>query len=365
MSSKPAPHDSKITKSLLDWYRRSNRDLPWRRTRDPWAIWVSEVMLQQTQVATVIPYYQRFLARFPDVAAAAAASLDDVLKHWEGLGYYARARNLHAAARRVVDEYGGEIPRDPDAFRKLPGVGEYIAAAVPSIAFGVPRAVVDGNVKRVIARLFALDESIDHRAGAKRIRELADELLDAGSPGDLNQAMMELGATVCRPATPACDACPVASWCAAFAAKKTTAYPVRSEKRVVPHQRIAVGVVERDGRVLITRRKESGMLGGLWEFPGGKIAEGESAEDACRREIREEVNLDVVVGERVARVKHAYTHLHVEIDVFACTVRGGNVVLDGPTDYRWITLEETGRFAFPKANHKFLNILREKLSPGG
>ncbi len=360
MRSTEKPHNGKITKKLLAWYRRSRRDLPWRRTRDAYYIWVSEVMLQQTQVATVVPFYERFLARFPDVASLARAPLDDVLKQWEGLGYYARARNLHAAAREVVNRFGGSVPGDADAFRTLPGVGEYIGAAVPSIAFGVPTVVVDGNVKRVIARLFATAESVDRPAGAREIRRLADSLLDRAHPGDFNQALMELGATVCRPTGPSCGTCPVADACAALAAGTPEAFPRRDPRRAVPVQRIAVGVVRRNGRVLITRRAESGMLGGLWEFPGGKIGPDESAEEACRREIREEVNLDVEVGERVARVKHAYTHLKVEIDVFECRHAGGRVRLDGPTDHRWILLEETAHYAFPKANHKFIKTLRER-----
>ena len=360
MNATQEPRDRKIANTLLAWYRRSRRDLPWRRTTDPYCIWVSEVMLQQTQVATAIPYYQRFIARFPDPAALACAPLDDVLKAWEGLGYYARARNLHAAAREVVARFGGVVPRDAQAFRSLPGVGEYIAAAVPSIAFGVPVVVVDGNVKRVVARLFAVADSVDRPAGARIIRERADALLDRAHPGDFNQALMELGALVCRPMAPACGECPVADACSAFAAGTPQDFPRRNARREVPTQRIAIGVVAREDRVLITRRAEAGMLGGLWEFPGGKVLPDESPAEACRREIREEVNLDVEVGERIARVKHAYTHLKVEIDVYSCRYTGGEVRLDGPTDHRWILLEETTQYAFPKANHKFLKLLQNR-----
>ncbi len=356
------PRDTKITKNLLGWYRRSRRDLPWRHTADPYRIWVSEVMLQQTQVATVIPYYERFLRRFPDVGALARAPLDDAIKLWEGLGYYARVRNLHAAAKIVVDRLGGVVPPDPKTFRELPGVGEYIVAAVTSIAFGAPLVVVDGNVKRLIARLFAVSDSVDRPTGTRAVRDHAARLLDARHPGDFNQALMELGALVCRPAAPACDACPLAESCAARAQGDPTAFPVRDPRRAVPTQRIAVGVVCKGDRVLITRRAESAMLGGLWEFPGGKVEAGETPEAACAREIREEVNLDVDVGDRVARVHHAYTHLRVDIDVFRCSYTGGKVVLQGPTEYRWILPEETADYAFPRANHKFLPVLKETLA---
>ena len=352
---------SPVTTQLLAWYRASHRDLPWRRDRDPWRIWVSEVMLQQTQVATAIPYYERFLARFPTLAALASAPIDDVLKLWEGLGYYARARNLHRAAQHVVSGHGGVIPRDARTFAALPGVGSYMTAAVQSIAFDTPLAVVDGNVKRVIARLNAISISVDTRAGARAVQEHADALLDHHDPGTFNQAMMELGALVCRPLNPLCDECPLRNDCAALSRGDPLAFPVRDAKRAVPRQKIAVGVVTDGDRVLITRRAETGMLGGLWEFPGGKVRRGEGAARACAREIEEETGLKVEVKERIARVKHVYTHLAVEIDVFHCRYLGGSVVLDGPTDHRWVTMEETSAYAFPKANHKFMPAIRETL----
>lgn len=349
-----------MTRDLLVWFADAQRDLPWRHTRDPYRIWVSEVMLQQTQVGTVIPYYDRFLTRFPDLASLSRAPLDDVLKLWEGLGYYARARNLHAAAREIMANHRGVVPDHPERFRELPGVGVYVRAAVMSIAFGQPLASVDGNVKRVLARAFGVDEPIDRPEGTRSIQELADLLLDREQPGTFNQAVMELGALVCRPRNPDCPACPWSHDCVAHAEGSTNDYPHKSPRRMAPTARIAVGVVARRGRVLITRRAETAMLGGLWEFPGGKIRAGESPEHACQREIREETGLDVDVIERVARVRHAYSHLKVEIDVFRCTNRKGRVHLNGPVDHRWILLEETGQYAFPKANHKFMAVLKEQ-----
>jgi len=346
-----------MARDLLELYAVQRCQLPRRETRRPYRLWVSEVMLQQTQVRTVVPYYERFLARFPDLASLAAAPLDDVLKLWEGLGYYARARNLHAAARALVAT-DGLVPDDPDRFGALPGVGAYMRAAVMSIAFSKPLAVVDGNVKRVLARAFGVDHEVDRPAGARAIQHLADRLLDHQAPGMSNQALMELGALVCRPRQPDCDACPWSCACVARAESATAEYPKRSPRRPVPTARIAIGVVSRRGRVLITRRAESAMLGGLWEFPGGKIRDGESPESACRREIREETGLEVDVVERVTRVRHAYTHLKVEIDVFRCAHKTGRVRLRGPVDHRWILLEETAQYAFPRANHKFLPVLK-------
>ncbi len=360
-----APGVERMTRDLLDWYAEEERDLPWRHADDPYRTWVSEVMLQQTQVRTVVPYYERFLARFPDVASLARAPLDDVLKRWEGLGYYARARNLHAAAREVVATHRGRVPDDPDRFGELPGVGAYIRAAVMSIAFGRPLAAVDGNAKRVLARAFGVVEAVDRPAGARTIQELADRLLAHDDPGAFNQALMDLGALVCRPAQPDCARCPWSHACVARAGGTPAEYPRKSPRRAVPTARIAVGLVARRGRVLITRRAESGMLGGLWEFPGGKIRAGESPASACRREIREETGLEVDVVERVARVHHAYSHLKVQIDVFRCERARGRVRLSGPVDHRWILWEETGRYAFPKANHKFLSVLKEGAAGGG
>lgn len=348
-----------ITPWLLEWYNDSHRNLPWREANDPYRIWVSEVMLQQTQVATVVPYYEAFLRRFPDLESLAAADDDAVMKQWEGLGYYARARNIHRAAVMVCETHAGSVPADPDIFRKLPGVGDYINAAVQSIAFGHPLAAVDGNVKRVLARLFAIDAAVN-RAGSQRVfQAAADQLLDQSQPGDFNQAMMELGALVCRPRQPACDRCPLHSECRAFITNAVSEFPVRESRSPVPMRRVAVGVVEESGRFLITQRKKSGLLGGLWEFPGGKIESGESPESACVRELREEAGLDVEVISFVGRVRHAYTHFKVELDVFRCRRVGGEVVLNGPVDHRWIALEEIAEYAFPRANHKFIPLLSE------
>ena len=347
-------------KQLLDWYRKNRRDLPWRQSRDPYRIWVSEVMLQQTRVDTVVSYFQRFVEKFPDLPTLAQSDLQDVLKAWEGLGYYARARNLHRAAGIVVADHQGVVPRDPDLFVRLPGVGGYIRAAVASIAFDLPLAVVDGNVKRVLARWMRIDAPVNRPSSHRRFETAAQMLLDSRQPGNFNQALMEVGAIVCTPGRPDCARCPVRSSCSAFKAKEVEDYPVRIRPRPVPEYRIAVGVVCRNDRVLITRRKNEGLLGGLWEFPGGKIAADEDPAVACVREIKEEVNLHVQAGEHLARVKHAYTHFKIVMDVYRCRYLSGRVKLNGPVDFRWISIAEIERFAFPKANHKFFPQLRKE-----
>jgi A/G-specific adenine glycosylase len=353
-----------IRESLLAWYRRHGRQLPWRETTDPYRIWVSEVMLQQTQVRTVIDYYRNFINRFPDLQALAGADQQAVLKCWEGLGYYARARNLHEAARIVRDRHGGRVPDRIEVFRSLPGVGDYIAAAVQSIAFHQAHAVVDGNVKRVLARLFRVEAPVNVPAAHKRFRALAESLLARHCPDQFNQALMELGALVCRPESPDCASCPLARYCLARQRDLVGRYPLRREAKKVPTHRVAVGVVWKADRMLITQRAPQGLLGGLWEFPGGRLKTGEDAASACIREIREETGLRVEVLEALARVRHAYTHFKIQMDVFICRLIGGRVRLRGPVASRWITIEQIDAYPFPKANHKFLPALRNRAAGG-
>ncbi len=343
--------------NLLNWFRQAKRDLPWRHTRDPYAIWVSEVMLQQTRVDTVIPYYEAFMRQFDTLPQLAMAQEQAVLKAWEGLGYYARARNLHRSAQVVVDQHQGRVPEAWEALRRLPGIGEYIAAAISSIAFGQPRAVLDGNVKRVLSRLMCLEAPVNMGRSHALFHQLAQELLNFEAPGTHNQAMMELGALICTPRQPDCLRCPVVSACRAQQRGTTGQYPVRQAKAPVPLQHIAVGIIRRADQVLITRRPSEGLLGGLWEFPGGKQRAGENPAEACRREIAEEVGLTVHVDRQLTRVRHAYTHFKIVMTVFLCDYLGGTPKLKGPVDYRWVRYDELNRYPFPRANLKFIPLL--------
>ena len=343
--------------ALIAWYRRTARPLPWRESADPYHIWVSEVMLQQTQVTTVLPYYARFLAQFPTLEALAAAPQQKVLKCWEGLGYYARARNFHKAAQMVVARLEGKIPDNYTEFRELPGVGDYIAAAVQSIAFGRPCAVVDGNVKRVLGRLLELEAPANAAAALKIYQQAAGRLLDPRSPGDYNQAIMELGALACRPLQPQCGECPVQHHCGAFAAGRQQELPRRMPRKALPRHHLAVGVIRREGRILITRRPENGLLGGLWEFPGGLIQPGEAPADACRRNILETVNLQVDVGRLITRVDHAFTHFKIAVEVFQCDYRSGDLALSGPVKAHWVAREALESYPFPKVNHKIFPLI--------
>lgn len=343
-----------IREKLNRWYTARRRDLPWRKTRDPYRIWLSEAMLQQTQVNTVIPYYHRFTERFPDVHALAGADMQEVLKMWEGLGYYARARNLHKAARTAVERYGGEIPPEWSDICALPGVGDYIASAVLSIAFDRPFAVVDGNVKRVLARLFCIESPVNDTTSYKHFRETAQALLDVGAPGLHNQAVMELGALVCKPKKPLCGECPVSLECRAFQSGRVGTFPVRKARPAIPMRHFAAGLVFRDGRLLIVRRPTDGMLGGLWEFPGGFVEKSEPPEKVCVAEIAKRTGIAVEVVGHLGTVRHAYTHFKLELDAYRCRFVGGKNKPSGPADARWIDPSEFGDFPFHKAAHKVM-----------
>ncbi len=274
---------------LLRWYSRRKRDLPWRGERDPYAIWVSEVMLQQTTVAAVIPYYRRWLRLFPDIASLARAPESRVLKAWQGLGYYRRACNLRAAARIIVERHGGRLPEAPQDLRSLPGFGPYTAAAVASLAFRRRVPLIDAIVRRVLRRLAGGEGPADASADKSWLARLAP-LVPARRPGDFNQAWMELGALVCRPAAPACQACPLRPDCRAYARGRQEVIPApvrRSYRRITA----VVGIIERDGRIFLQRRPPEGLLGGLWEFPGGKVRPGEALRAALAREIEEETGV--------------------------------------------------------------------------
>ncbi|HEY9230834.1 MAG TPA: A/G-specific adenine glycosylase [Blastocatellia bacterium] len=363
-SAMSRPARSQLVTALLRWFARHKRALPWRATRDPYRIWISEVMLQQTQVATVIAFYERFLEQFPNVAALAAADDRSLMKAWEGLGYYARARHLRAAAQTIVREHSGKLPASQEALLQLPGFGPYTAAAVASLAFGADCAAVDGNVLRVLARLCAVDADIRLASTRRRVQQLADALVPAGRAGAFNEALMELGALCCRPKNPLCNECPIRCFCRAFQEGRVAELPVKSARPAVPHHEIAIGVVHRNGKMLIALRPAEGLLGNLWEFPGGKRQPGETLDECCRREIKEETGLDVEVGETFAIVPHSYTHFRITLHAFHCRYTGGRAVTHSSQAVRWVKLNELDDYAFPKANKQLIALLKSAAAAG-
>jgi A/G-specific adenine glycosylase len=344
-----------VRRGLLAWFDRNARDLPWRGTRSPYRIWLSEVLLQQTRVETVLPYYRRFVRSLPNVRRLAAASEDEVLALWDGLGYYRRARNLHQAAKVIVAERGGRLPRTADDWQRLPGVGHYTAGAIASIAFGERVAALDGNGLRVLARFLAVRQPIDRRLTVEALWSIAAQLVPQGRPGDFNQALMELGARVCVPRRPQCGECPLGRMCQAHRQGCQGELPRRGARRRVPHHRIVAAVIGRRGRYLLGRRPTGGLLGGLWEFPGGKVERGETHEQAMKRELWEELGVEAEVGELVASVKHAYSHFSITLHAYRCRLVAGRPRPRYHTALRWVGRNQLNRYAMPAANRKFID----------
>ena len=352
--------------ALLGWYRSCRADLPWRRDPEPYHVWLSEIMLQQTQVETVIPYFRRFIRTYPTIADLSAAPLADVLKLWEGLGYYSRARNLHRAARIIIAEHGGAIPSDVRDLIKLPGIGRYTAGAISSIAFNKPAAVLDGNVTRIISRLLDLEDDITAYATQKDLWSIATDWLPQNDAGEYNQALMELGQRVCKPRNPLCEACPVRAHCSAFAAGTVSERPVRAKRAPIPHFDVAAGLIRDDQqRLLIAQRPLDGLLGGLWEFPGGKVEEAESLVQCLRRELREELAIDVEVGSLFAVVAHAFTHFKITLHAFECRYLGAlppntQPQAIGALDWAWVDEEELESYSFGKADRQVIAELQRR-----
>ncbi|MET3576292.1 A/G-specific adenine glycosylase [Bhargavaea ullalensis] len=331
--------------ALTNWYRRECRDLPWRRTSNPYWIWISEVMLQQTRVDTVIPYYLRFTERYPKMEDLAYAPEEELMKNWEGLGYYSRVRNLQSGVREAFETYG-EVPADPVRFMKLKGVGPYTAGAVMSIAYGIPAPAVDGNVMRVLSRVLLIEDDIVKPKTRKIFEEAVMDLIDREDPSSFNQGLMELGATVCTPTRPKCLLCPVRDWCAAYHEGREEELPVKSKKKkqeTVP--RTVIAVKNRSGRWLLERRPDEGLLAGMWEFPAAETADP----DEAAREIAGRHGLELGPLQETVRFKHVFTHRIWEVAAFAAAADD-----DGTPAARsgWFLPEEIGSLTLPNPTKK-------------
>ena len=347
------PHEmSRIAPELLTWYRQNKRSLPWRDHPDPYAVWVSEIMLQQTRVETVIPYFERWLAKFPTVAALAAADEQDVLNLWEGLGYYSRARNLHKAAKVVVADYEGKLPKNAISLQKLPGIGRYTAAAVASMAFGLDAAALDGNIRRVYARIFNVDEPLGSTQAEKIFWDLAEMHLPHGEAGDYNQALMDLGAMICTPRSPRCGECPVQMHCEAHQLDIQEMRPVPKFKKEAPHHIQAAAVLVVDGMVLLAQRPGNGLLGGMWEFPNGRVG-GDPAEGLVDA-IYSGYKLKVKRVALLVEVRHAYTHFKVTEFAFCCEL----IQSSAQGNLRWVGLIELNDYPLGKIDRQIANKLK-------
>ena len=344
-----------LGRRLSAWYRINRRALPWRKTTDPYRIWISEIMLQQTQVDTVIPYYQRFLQSFPDVRSLALAPQEEVLKAWENLGYYSRARNLHAAAKMIVHDFNSRIPDTPEDIRKLPGIGPYSAGAILSIAYGKPLPAVDGNVRRIFSRLFAIQKPVDDAREQKKMFELAASLIPAGRPGDFNQALMDLGATICKPQKPACASCPVTDLCLAHKAGIQGLLPVTRKAPRIPHrQSVCAIILNPERKLLIVQRPATGLLASMWKLPGGFTGDAEKAEAALMRGVREELGISIRVGKRLASVDHTYTHFKVTLSAWECTSLAGHPKTLACQNWRWARIADLKKLPMSKIDRMIL-----------
>ena len=342
---------SHFASRLLKWYRQHGRTLPWRGHPDPYAVWVSEIMLQQTRVEAVIPYFEKWMRQFPTAKDLAEASEQEVLNAWEGLGYYSRARNLHKAAKIVIDEYDGKLPRDPKTLRKLPGIGRYTAGAIASIAFNMDVPTLDGNLRRLFARLFDVSEPADSSSGEKILWKLAEEHLPKGQAGDYNQALMDLGATICLPKNPRCLICPLMEFCEARINGTQEQRPVLKPKKETPHHVHAAGVIIKDRKVLLSKRPSNGLLGGMWEFPNGRV-DVEPA-DGLTSALETGYRLKVQKGDALGTVKHAYTHFRVTVHAFRCE----SVSVPKNESLKWVGLEKLDDYPMGKVDRQIARML--------
>jgi A/G-specific adenine glycosylase len=361
-----APCKQGFSTLLEAWYQQVFRKLPWRETTDAYAIWVSEIMLQQTQVATVLPYYAKFLALFPSIEALANAPEQAVLKAWEGLGYYARARNLQKAAKQIMLQHQGVFPNTLEAVEGLAGIGKSTAGAILTFAYGQKHPLLDGNVKRVLARLFDLAEDVAKPANIKQLWAWSEELLAPSTDAfTFNQAIMELGATVCTPTQPSCLLCPVRDSCTAYAYGTQAKRPVKAKKLAVPHNQIGVGILKNQySEFFVQQRPETGLLANFWEFPGGKQEPLEAIEETVIREWQEELGFEIKVVKHLLNVDHAYTHFKVTLHTFLCelintpeTERPAPPKLVAAQAFQWANLAQLKQLPLPKANIDILNYL--------
>jgi A/G-specific adenine glycosylase len=334
----------KIQSKLLRWFKKNGRDLPWRKTRDPYAIWVSEIMLQQTQVETVIPYYKKFLKSFPTIHHLAKSDLSKVLKVWEGLGYYSRARNLHQASKIIANHSNGKIPDKLKDLLNLPGIGRYTAGAILSIAYNKKAPILDGNVKRVLSRLFVV--SGNPKKTEEFLWPLSESLIPKGSPGAFNQALMDLGSMTCTPKNPNCLSCPLKNLCQGYLSGKPESYPLRSVKKKVPHIEAIAAVIQKHGKVLLRQRPPKGLLGGLWEFPNWPIDGKKDLKEYLRLKVKSDFGLKVKCKENLGPFKQTYSHFKLTLHVFKCDA------LEGRGKGKWVSIKKLDRLPMSRIHRR-------------
>ncbi|MBI5415548.1 MAG: A/G-specific adenine glycosylase [Candidatus Omnitrophica bacterium] len=350
------PEQTLFRRDLINWYQKHARRLPWRQTRDPYKIWVSEVMLQQTTVNAVIPYYGKWIKIFPTIETVAGAPVQKILKVWQGLGYYQRAKNFHKAAQIICTQYRGQLPRDPEKLRTLPGFGPYTTGAVASIAFDLPYTIIDANVRRVVMRLLALDGYAD-TSQDQRIEEFLQKSIPRKNAGTFNQALMELGALICRNRGPLCLLCPVKNHCAAYQKGIQEIIP-KPKKKIIQDLDVAIGILQRGDKYLIQKRPSKGLLADLWEFPGGKIEKGETPQEALKRELKEELDIDITTSRHLMNVQHFYTQFRVNLYVFHCRPKS---YPHHHASRKWLPINKLTEYPMPSGSAKIVARLQKNI----
>ena len=349
---------------LLEWFAKNKRDLPWRENRTPYRVWISEIMLQQTRVETVIPYYTRWMEAFPNPVSLAKSDEQQVLKQWEGLGYYSRARTLYKTAGIIMQKWNGIFPNDLKTLESLPGIGRYTAGAIASIAFNQAVPALDGNIRRIYSRLFDLAIPLRTKESETILWQLAgSEIEGENSPGAYHEALMDLGSSVCLPSAPRCLLCPLTSWCEAFKKNRVSQRPVTKQAKSIPHFIVTAGIIQKpNDEVLIAQRPAHGLLGGLWEFPGGKQEKNETLEECLIRELREELEVQVIIKAPFGVYKHAYTHFRVTLHAFLCEIGDQNPQPVEAQALRWVEIPNLAAFPMGKIDRQIARDL-QKLEP--
>lgn len=357
-----ASYVKQFQEQLLTWYGENKRTLPWRENQDPYRVWVSEIMLQQTRVDTVIPYFERFTSLFPTLQDLAYADEEKVLKAWEGLGYYSRVRNLQTAVKQVCESYDGKVPDTPKGITGLKGVGPYTAGAILSIAYGIPEPAVDGNVMRVLSRILLIEEDISKPKTRILFEKAVRELISHEDPSSFNQAMMELGALICTPKSPACLLCPMRELCKGFEQGRQHELPVKLGKTKVRKAKMAAGILTgEDGRFLIHKRPSEGLLANMWEFPNTEyVGENKNAEtDALKGYMDENIGVEVVLEEKAGYIEHVFSHLKWEINIWQGKLLEDTEEL--PQDWKWVTADELDQYPFPVSHQKIIRLIKEAI----
>lgn len=352
----------KIQGKLLKWYKSNARELPWRGLQDPYLIWVSEVMLQQTQVEIVIPYFQHWTKRFPDIQSVVHASEDDVLKVWEGLGYYSRARNIKKTSVIIYHQFNGVIPGITNELKKLPGIGDYIAGAIASIAFGLNEPALEVNGVRLVSRLFDFHGLVSRTGNKNILKEYLRELIPDGNAGNFNQAVMDLGSMVCLSVNPICRKCPIRKECLAFSRSTQMDLPVIKERPTKPHLEVVAAIIEKDDKVLIDKRPADGLLGGMWEFPGGKVEPGEDHPNALKRELKEELGIAVYLENLFGVYKHAYTHFTVTVYPYFVEIVNGDPKALEADKIEWVDINALQDFPMGKVDRNISGDLEKRMN---